>query len=110
MNADAVETQPAWEALVRAHEPALQRLAAAIVRDPEDARDVCQETFRRALAQRPRADERFDLWIRRIAVNASRDVLRRRGVRHAAADELARMPPRPARPEDLAIAREDRER
>jgi len=102
----------AWSDLVRAHEPALTRLAAAIVRDDEDARDVCQETLRRAIAQLPALDdaERFDLWIRRIAVNAARDVLRRRGVRHAVADELARMPPRPARPEDLAVAREDRDR
>lgn len=102
----------AWDALVRAQEPSLLRLAGAILRDSEDARDVCQEALRRAFEQLNAFDtlNRFELWLRRIVINCARDLLRRRGVRRAAADELSRLPAPPPPPEDVIAVREDRER
>src|SRR5215510_9029334 len=38
----------AWEALMRAHQEAVFRLAYLILGDPDDAEDVAQETFLRA--------------------------------------------------------------
>jgi RNA polymerase sigma-70 factor (ECF subfamily) len=104
--------EAAWERLVRAHEPALFRLALAVLRHEEDARDACQDAL--AFAFRGLADfdpaNRLDLWLRRIVVNRSRDVLRRRKVRRAAAHELGRMPERPPGPRDFVSDGEDRAR
>lgn len=61
----------AWAALMREHQEAVFRLAYLILRDPEAAKDVTQETFVRAY----RALDRFDdgrpmrPWLLRIATN-----------------------------------------
>lgn len=102
----------AWAALVREQEPALLRLASAILRDRDEARDVCQDAFRQAFTRLAELDPsaRFDLWIRRIAINRARDVLRRRGVSTASAGELGSMPESAPAPEEALGLREDRER
>lgn len=69
----------AFEALVQHHAPAMFRLAAAIV-GSDDARDVAQESFVAAWRDLPRLRdvERFEVWLRRIVINRSRNALRSR--------------------------------
>jgi RNA polymerase sigma-70 factor (ECF subfamily) len=57
--------------------------ALAQLRDPEDAEDVTQETFVRALSSvaRLRAAGTWDAWLMSIARNCCRDHLRRKRVR-----------------------------
>lgn len=63
--------------LYRRHAPALHRRCASIVGNPDDARDLVQETFARYLAAKQRGDAPFAV-LYRIATNASIDRLRRR--------------------------------
>ena len=72
----------AFEALVERHGPEMYRLAAAIV-GPDDARDVAQESFVAAWRDLPnlRQADRFEVWLRRIVINRSRNTLRSRGRR-----------------------------
>ncbi len=74
----------AFESLVESHGPAIYRLATAIV-GPEDARDVAQEALVAAWRDLPnlRRVDRFEVWIRRIVINRSRNALRSRGRRPA---------------------------
>ncbi len=62
---------------------AIHRLSLAIVGDEADARDATQETFVAAWRRigTLRDTDRFDAWLQRIAVNASRMTLRARGRR-----------------------------
>src|SRR3954467_12527933 len=75
--------QDAFEQLVRAYDQSILRLAMNLLRSPEDARDVYQETFLRVY--RNLANFRFDCafhtWIYRIATNLCLDQLRKRKVR-----------------------------
>jgi RNA polymerase sigma-70 factor (ECF subfamily) len=73
----------AFESIVRARMDAVYRLTAAILGDEADARDAAQETFVAAWRELPklRNPERFDAWLQRVAVNASRMTLRARGRR-----------------------------
>jgi RNA polymerase sigma-70 factor (ECF subfamily) len=72
----------AFEALVDHYGPQMYRLAAAIV-GPDDARDVAQEAFVAAWRDLPnlRQMDRFEVWLRRIVINRSRNALRSRGRR-----------------------------
>lgn len=62
-----------------AHQPLLWRLCYRMTGSAADAEDLVQETFARALAQ-PARDQERDLrpWLVQIALNLSRDHLRRR--------------------------------
>jgi RNA polymerase sigma-70 factor (ECF subfamily) len=73
----------AFETIVRARMDAVYRLTSAILGDEADARDATQETFVAAWREiaRVRQPERFDAWLQRIAINASRMTLRSRGRR-----------------------------
>lgn len=71
--------------LYRRHAPALHRRCASIVGNPDDARDLVQETFARYLAAKERGDAPFAV-LYRIATNAAIDRLRRRKTRSE--DEL----------------------
>jgi RNA polymerase sigma-70 factor, ECF subfamily len=74
--------------LYRRHAPALQRRCASIVGNPDDARDLVQETFARFLAAGDRfADATPFAVLYRIATNAAIDRLRRK--KTASEDELA---------------------
>src|SRR5262245_39676602 len=61
------------------HRPSLWRLCYRMTGSTADAEDLVQETFARALA-RPARDQARDLkpWLTQIALNLSRDHLRRR--------------------------------
>jgi RNA polymerase sigma-70 factor (ECF subfamily) len=65
--------------LYRRHAPALQRRCASIVGNPEEARDLVQETFARYISARTTFDRASPFTVLyRIATNASIDRLRRR--------------------------------
>lgn len=70
--------------LVADHQEAVYRFCLRWLRRPEDARDVCQETFVRAF--RSLADYehrgRFLSWLFRIAMNLCRDHARSKSARH----------------------------
>jgi RNA polymerase sigma-70 factor (ECF subfamily) len=73
--------------LYRRHAPALHRRCASIVNNPDDARDLVQETFARYLAAKGRLDGASPFAVLyRIATNASIDRLRRKKTRSE--DEL----------------------
>ena len=73
----------AFETIVRARMDAVYRLTSAILGNEADARDAAQETFVAAWRQLPRLrePEKFEAWLQRVAVNASRMTLRARGRR-----------------------------
>jgi RNA polymerase sigma-70 factor (ECF subfamily) len=70
-----------YEALVRLKVDAVHRTAQAILGNAHDADDVVQDAFVAAWRQLPRLRDvdRFDAWLGRIVLNASRMALRRRG-------------------------------
>lgn len=70
----------AFAALVGATIARLEAVARLILRDPELARDVVQDTYIRAWRDLPglRDPDRFDAWLHRLAVNSSLDAVRRR--------------------------------
>lgn len=69
----------AFAVLVRRYERKLIRVLARLVRDPETARDLAQETFWRVYSRLERFDtaRRFGPWLFRIGVNLGLDWLRR---------------------------------
>jgi RNA polymerase sigma-70 factor (ECF subfamily) len=73
----------AFERLVRSYDQQVLRLAMNLLRNPEDARDVYQETFLRVYRNLPgfRFDCNFSTWLYRIAANLCLDLLRKRRVR-----------------------------
>lgn len=81
----------AFEQLVRAYDHSVLRLAMNMLRSPEDARDVYQETFLRVYRNLPnfRFDCSFHTWIYRIATNICLDLLRKRKVRKEESPVLA---------------------
>jgi len=81
----------AFEELVRAYDQKVLRLAMNLLRSPEDARDVYQETFLRVYRNLNnfRFDCSFHTWIYRIATNICLDMLRKRKVRKEESPVLA---------------------
>ncbi len=75
--------QRALEALCERHAPRVERLAAHLVRDPEDARDASQEALAKLCVRLKqfRGDSRFTTWLHRLVVNTCKDVLERQRVR-----------------------------
>ncbi|QDR82140.1 RNA polymerase sigma factor [Sporomusa termitida] len=72
----------ALNALVSSHWPAIYRLALAKTSNPEDAQEIAQDTFLRALAALPRYKETnatFKTYLSRITLNLIIDHYRRRG-------------------------------
>lgn len=72
----------AMDALVERHHGAVYRLALVLLSDPDQAADVTQETFLRALRGLSgyRGDASFRTWLLAIAGNEARGVLRK-GIR-----------------------------
>ena len=70
----------AFETLVRRWDRRIQGLIYRVVGGEEEARDLCQETFLRAYRGLGtfKKEARFSSWLYQIALNASRDRLRRR--------------------------------
>jgi RNA polymerase sigma-70 factor (ECF subfamily) len=85
----------AWEALVRAHQEAVFRMAYLLLGDPDDAQDAAQEAFVRAYASLPRfdADRPLRPWLLRIASNLARNRQRSVGRYFAALSRYARSDP-----------------
>jgi RNA polymerase sigma-70 factor (ECF subfamily) len=85
----------AWEALMRAHQEPVFRLAYLLLGDPDEAEDIAQETFVRAY----RALNGFDLerplrpWLLRIASNLAHNRHRSIGRYLAALTRFARQDP-----------------
>src|SRR5712691_3063128 len=73
----------AFDELVRAYDQSVLRLAMNLLRSPEDARDVYQETFLRVYRNldKFRFDCSFHTWLYRIVTNLCLDQMRRRKVR-----------------------------
>jgi RNA polymerase sigma-70 factor (ECF subfamily) len=69
------------ETLVMRYERKAYALVLGMVRNSEDARDIVQETFVKALTNLHRFDlsASFPAWLMRIAANTAKDFLRRRG-------------------------------
>ncbi len=70
----------AFGVLVTRYEKKLQRVLYRLVRDPEQARDLAQETFLRVYQHLDRFDtsRRFGPWLFQVGVNQAIDWLRRR--------------------------------
>ena len=70
--------QHAFAILVRRYERKLIRVLTRMVREPEQARDLAQETFWRVYTRLDRFDtaRRFGPWLFRVALNLSLDWLR----------------------------------
>ena len=99
--------------LVLRWERPIYALAYRTIGREEDARDVCQETFQQAVLKLPEwnGEGRFDLWLKRIVINRSRDVIRKRRVREGAAEDVSRerdVPP--LSPESILSERESVDR
>ena len=69
------------ETLVMRYERRVYALVLGMVKNSEDARDLVQETFVKALTNLHRFDfsASFPAWLMRIAANSAKDLLRRRG-------------------------------
>lgn len=80
---DAVRAgdRDAFEALMRAHNQRLFRIARGIVKDDHDAEDVVQEAYLSAYRNigQYQGRSRVSAWLSRIAVNMALTHLRRRG-------------------------------
>lgn len=76
----------AFEALVHRYARSAHAVALAVVKEPADAEDVCQDAFIRALErlEECRNPARFGAWLLRIVRNRAHSVRRYLGVRTAA--------------------------
>jgi RNA polymerase sigma-70 factor, ECF subfamily len=82
----------AFEALLRAHEVTVARTALRLLGNRQDAQDAAQEVFFRLHRNLGRIDGAGNLsgWLYRVAINVSRDILRKR--RNMAPLEDSRLP------------------
>jgi RNA polymerase sigma-70 factor (ECF subfamily) len=73
----------ALEALCERHAPRVEKLAAHLLRDPEDARDASQEALAKLCTRirQFRGESEFTTWLHRLTVNACRDVANRQRAR-----------------------------
>jgi RNA polymerase sigma factor (sigma-70 family) len=78
-----------YEALVKSHRAAFERLARRLARDPEDAEDLLQETLVDAYRAfgKFRADSHFYSWVARIMTNNHLDRVRRKQHRIVSLDQ-----------------------
>ena len=69
--------------LCERHAPRVEKLAAHLLRDPEDARDASQEALAKLCTRikQFRGESQFATWLHRLTVNACRDVASRQRVR-----------------------------
>ena len=73
----------ALAALCERHAPRVERLAAHLLSDPEDARDAAQEALAKLCVRlrQFRGESQFATWLHRLVVNTCRDVSDRQRVR-----------------------------
>jgi RNA polymerase sigma-70 factor, ECF subfamily len=69
--------------LCERHAPRVERLAAHLLSDPEDARDAAQEALGKLCVRlrQFRGESQFSTWLHRLVVNTCRDVSDRQRVR-----------------------------
>lgn len=86
--------QSAFTTLVRRHEDRVFGIALRITGDRADALDATQDTFVSVFRQAGsfRAEAAFTTWLYRVAVNACRDLLRRRRRLPEPTEELPERP------------------
>jgi RNA polymerase sigma-70 factor (ECF subfamily) len=74
--------QKAYKALFEMYKQAIFHIAVKIVRNPEEANDLVQETFIKAFGSLKTFDHnyRFSTWLYKIAANCSIDYLRKRKI------------------------------
>ena len=108
--------EPAFEELWRRHHATVHALARRYARTPEDARDLTQRAFLRAVGAARRAlratptEFPFRPWLLRIAANLGKNHLRDEARwRRAPVHEVDRTPDR-ALPADELLVRRERER
>lgn len=104
----------AFEELVRGHEKRVYALALRMLRHPQDAEDLTQQTFLSALENLEgfRGEASFGTWLMRIATHAALKVLRKRaGLDTVSLDEATDPDPegRIPRPEFIADWKESPE-
>ena len=98
--------------LCERHAPRVERLAAHMLSDPEDARDAAQEALAKLCVRigQFRGESRFATWLHRLVVNTCRDVADRQRVRRCdplAEDERVSTEPDPAAAADLSELRRE---
>jgi RNA polymerase sigma-70 factor, ECF subfamily len=98
--------------LCERHAPRVERLAAHLLVDPEDARDAAQEALAKLCVRlgQFRGESRFATWLHRLVVNTCRDVADRQRVRRCeplAEDERVSVDADPARAADLRELRQE---
>jgi RNA polymerase sigma-70 factor (ECF subfamily) len=76
---------PALDALVERYSPRVNRIAAQVLGDFEDARDAAQESLVKLCTRlrQFRGDAQFATWLHRLVVNTCRDVQARKQARPA---------------------------
>ena len=76
---------PALHVLVERHAPRVNRLAAQLMGDLEDARDAAQESLLKLCTRlrQYRGDAQFATWLHRLVVNTCHDLEERKRVRRA---------------------------
>jgi RNA polymerase sigma-70 factor (ECF subfamily) len=95
--------------LFDAHQGRLYALALRMSRDPDEARDLLQETFLRAARRAgsvPTADKAAEAWLVQVLVNLCRDRWRRLKVRRDAGPAPRWSTHQPEDPESMAGARD----
>jgi RNA polymerase sigma-70 factor (ECF subfamily) len=73
----------ALEVLCERHSPRVEKLAAHMLRDPEDARDAAQDALAKLCRniKQFRGESQFSTWLHRLTTNACRDVANRQRAR-----------------------------
>jgi RNA polymerase sigma-70 factor (ECF subfamily) len=84
----------AFDLLVRRHLPRARLLARRLMQDPDDADDLVQDAFLRALGRIDTFDvsRAFEPWFTRLLVNLSRDLHRKQNVRRSEPHDPERVP------------------
>ncbi len=104
--------EQAFAALVRRHQDRLYKVALRMTGDPDDARDVVQETLIQAWQHLPgfRGESQFGTWATRILINRCHNLHRaRRPVSPLPEDDTAADMPRSPAAETLAVAGQRRD-
>lgn len=92
--------QKAYKALFEMYRQAIFHVTVKIVRNPEEANDLVQETFIKAFGSLKSYDHnyRFSTWLYKIAANCSIDFLRKRKI-----DSMSLDKPIPTRDGDVQM-------
>jgi len=93
--------------LCERHAPRVGRLAAHVLRDPEDARDAAQDALAKLCVKigQFRGEAAFTTWLHRLTLNACRDVALRGSSRsHDLLDEDVRVAPGHAPDEEAELS------